>query len=99
MVLGWWFKGYRQLQALEELRRNNLWDILQQWQGALAKQMGKTYPASQVFSRLLAPKGVEPEASELGRSRGLLTYLQPFPAGQVQQDGVLQGYQEHTAPL
>ena len=42
---------------------------------------------------------VEPETPELDRSRGLLTYLQHFPAGHVQQDGLLQGRREHTAYL
>ena len=61
--------------------------------------MGKTYSVSQVFSRLLGPNCVEPEAPELGRSRGLLTYLQHIPAGHVLQDGVLQGHWEHAAHL
>ena len=50
-------------------------------------------------TRLLGPNGVEPEAPELGRSQGLLTYLQHIPAGHVQQDRVLQGHQEHAAHL
>ena len=63
------------------------------------KKSRKTYPVNKVSSRLSAPKGVDPEASELDRNRGLLTYLQHFPAGHVQQDGVLQVHQEHTANL
>ena len=66
---------------------------------ASTKEIGKCHLMNQVLSRLLGQDSVEPEASELERSQGLISLRQRLSGGHVQQDGVLHHHRQYATHL